>query len=1040
MTERSIRPGLCLGRTRVCLAPSLVFALAFLAACVASHREARAQSSAAVPPASYYRAVGLYQNGDFKSALDQFKIELQGGFKIGQNRWVDSICLYAMVGECHYQLGNYPAALEHFNACLNHWLSMRDWLIKARFTDDIRPAQAGQIRSIAWGPPGRRVKHGSFPEEVLVLQGDDNPAGNNQVVRTGGIFVQPTLRPVGVYEQVRTLGLALRRRRELVGPAAERDPMGEKMIAALSRQITSSGHWSRVFADAHLGLAYAAAGNDIMARPMLVQSATAAGGYDHPLTPACLFELGRIDLTQGNFVSAANFFFEASCSAAQFQDVMLIEESLRYGHMAHLLANRTGAYPPLAIAMEWARRNQKNLLYASTATLVAESFSLHGQPDQAAAALAEARKTVQGNSMATARIGARVMGMAAQVAYQQGNLVAGDKSLAAAIAIQQNVSLWLWHIRLADGLWRQQAITAREAMRLYEFLLREPRSADWLSEPLESHAVMSTPRADFYARWFLVAIERKQFESALEIADLARRHRFFSTLPLGGRLLALKWMLSGPLEMLTPQDQLERRDLLGAYPQYARLVQQAEGVRQELAAMPLVAADPMALRKQSDAIDSLASLAAAQDLVLRQMAVRRLPCRMIFPPKRSVAELREALPEKQAILEFFFAGDKVYGILAGKDVFNVWEAGSVADIHDRTIHLMRQLGNVDGNRPLGPKQLVDTTWQKTARELWLDLTKASSSDFQNTFDELVIVPDGALWYVPFEMLSGGTGPLMIEQTRVRYAPTASLAIPFEHRLRHRDDNLVAAVGRLYPRDDLRVGDAAFAQLKGQIPTAIALTRKPLPGPMSLYSAIFDRLVVLDDIAAPQGSAYSFSPVPLAAGSPGSTLDHWLTSPHRSPDQVVLPGFHSAAEDAMKTMTPALAGSDVFLPVFGLLASGSRTVLVSRWRTGGQNCHDLVREFVQELPHASAAEAWQRSVLLACDTALKPELEPRLEIPATMEPPKARHPFFWSGYLVIDSGSLPRKQDDEDLETLVTPGPLPKPAAKTDVPAIPGRNQ
>ena len=49
---------------------------------------------------------------------------------------------------------------------------------------------------------------------------------------------------------------------------------------------------------------------------------------------------------------------------------------------------------------------------------------------------------------------------------------------------------------------------------------------------------------------------------------------------------------------------------------------------------------------------------------------------------------------------------------------------------------------------------------------------------------------------------------------------------------------------------------------------------------------------------------------------------------------MLPGFHTAAEDALKRMNRVLPGNDMFLAVCGLMANGSRTLLLSRWRTGG----------------------------------------------------------------------------------------------------------
>jgi CHAT domain-containing protein len=93
---------------------------------------------------------------------------------------------------------------------------------------------------------------------------------------------------------------------------------------------------------------------------------------------------------------------------------------------------------------------------------------------------------------------------------------------------------------------------------------------------------------------------------------------------------------------------------------------------------------------------------------------------------------------------------------------------------------------------------------------------------------------------------------------------------------------------------------------------------------------------------------------------------------------------------------------------GLMASGCRTVLLSRWRIGGQSTADLMREFLQELPHDSADNAWRRSVQLASDRLLDPSIEPRLKAPSTSEGIKADHPFFWSGYLLVDTGVVPER--------------------------------
>ena len=103
---------------------------------------------------------------------------------------------------------------------------------------------------------------------------------------------------------------------------------------------------------------------------------------------------------------------------------------------------------------------------------------------------------------------------------------------------------------------------------------------------------------------------------------------------------------------------------------------------------------------------------------------------------------------------------------------------------------------------------------------------------------------------------------------------------------------------------------------------------------------------------------------------------------------------------------------MFLSVCGLMSTGVRTVLLSRWRTGGQTSFDLVREFAQELPHASPSDAWQRAILLCAESPLNLDAEPRLKRADNEEIPKASHPFFWAGYMLIDSGEPAKAAEGE----------------------------
>jgi hypothetical protein len=125
---------------------------------------------------------------------------------------------------------------------------------------------------------------------------------------------------------------------------------------------------------------------------------------------------------------------------------------------------------------------------------------------------------------------------------------------------------------------------------------------------------------------------------------------------------------------------------------------------------------------------------------------------------------------------------------------------------------------------------------------------------------------------------------------------------------------------------------------------------------------------------------------------------------------------------------------MFQMLCGLMASGGRSMLVSRWRTGGKTNFDLVHEYVKELPNVPAAESWQRACLLARDTALDASREPRLKrTDESAEMPTADHPFFWAGYLLVDTGPGAGAEAGEPADGAVADGAKADAPAKAEVP-------
>jgi len=983
---------------------------------------ARAQQRGA-PSDLYYSAFGWFYDGNYKDASRLFNTELRGAIKIGPMRWIDSICYYTMIGECYYETGDLSQALECYTAALEWYLAYPDWMMRVRFPDAIQ--SLGARPPTPWGMSGRPTQLGRYEQRLPMMQGRID---NTPEAKYGGVIQQAFFHQVGVQEIVRCTALAIRRRAELLGPLAKFDPLNKNILSAVSQPIGPRNHWSSAYVDLLLGVALAANDKRPEAAAVLTRAASAAGQFDHPLTATALLELGRLQLEQGNYAGARQILLEATFAAYnygpnKFPDVGVLEDAFRYASLAHLLATEKAGYGPLVGAAAWAKQKGLRHLHVSLSLSAAEQALTLGQTPQAIGLLTDVQADIGRRPLAFGRTGARLNFLRATALFQQGKVEPGDQALAAAMEYMKRGSHWLFHIAQVDAfvmsnLRKRDQLTPRAAMDLCQEVLRDPQPSDWTHDPMESLAVLMTPHPLALEHWFLVALRRTDrdaaFPAALEIADRVRRHRYFSAMALGGRLQALRWILEAPPDALVPSARLERRNLLVQYPGYKALSEKAREVRAALTAMPMLPTDGEVLRKQHAAFTELANLSLQQEAILRHIAVRREPAALVFPPLRSTKVVQQSLPKGTALLAFFVAGGQLHAFLLNQERSQYWPVKGAALLPKRMAGLLREMGNYDQNRELAGKELNSPQWKESASEILALLLEGSQADFSRKFPELVVVPDGILWYLPFEALTvkvDGQWQPLISRFRIRYAPTMSLSVPDNRGQRLRPDTLVVA-GRLHPRDEPGVAQAAFQELAKAAPPAAGIDKPPLPASPSLFKVRVNQLIVLDDLGAVDLASLAWPPIPLDKGKPGSTLSDWLGLPWGGPEVVILPGIQTPAGNGLKRSARWADGSDLFLSVCALLSTGTRTVLMSRWRPGGQSAIELLREFVQEMPNTAPDDAWQRAVLLLAESRLSAEKEPRIKQSSKEDPIKGDHPFFWAGYMLVDPGDVPVKAEAE----------------------------
>ena len=1003
-----------------------------------------------MPMQMYYNHIVTLNDGDYRLALDGYKADLDLGRKTTNSRWIDSICYFTMIGESYYREGKYAEALENYNNALRLQLAFPNWMTRVQFPALLQTSPGGV--NTPWGRSNRTAKIWNPPQNMSVAEGQ---LFLNLQPNSSQIVTPPQYLQVGVAEIIRCTVLALKRRQEIMGPVCANDVFTEELFKAFSSRPGQQNHWSEGWVDAELAMAYLGTGQAGQAVALLKRATTLGGEYDHPLTPLILQELGQLAIEAGDYEAATKYLEEASYSAYAFSDLTVMEESFRCGQQAHLLSGAHGMFPPLAAAIAWAsKRSFAHELTASLWLSLAEGYALQEQDPPAAKALGEAHSAIANRDMGLRQIGSRFHYLTALVNYQQGNESAGNTAIDNALALERSGSLWLFQIGLADGYVQGQFgphLGAHRALALYDLLLRDPAPIDWASQPLETLAVMATPHPSVYEHWFETSLQ-SGVEVSLEVADRARRHHFFSTLPLGGRLLALRWVLEAPDGALDPQVLLQRQNILTHYAQYTAYSKQVKKLRGELTGQPLVADSLKATRAQADKLAEIARISGLQETLLREIALRREAAELVFPPLRHTRDVQAAMPPRSALLVFFKTSLNTYAFLMSKQQYMTWKLESPPVLEKNLSALLKKIGNFDANHEILESQLTDEGWRQAARDLTDALMAGSNSkvNLGEGIDELVVVPDGVLWYVPFEALQVPANPKnkdrkdtvpLISRTRVRYLPTMGLAIP-DSRDRPEAGEIGVVLGKMYPRDEPQAVQAEFDRLKKIVPHAEAL-KGPLPAASPLYASLFDGIVVFDEVNGGTNSDkghYEWNPIPLDRVKNSGTLAQWFSLPWKSPTTFILPGFRTPAESALKQIG-AGTGNEMFLSICGLMSTGSRTVLVSRWRTGGETSYDLVRQFIQELPYASAADAWQRSVQMLIQTPLDLNREPRVKRSPGGDSVTGRNPFFWAGYLLADTGWSPPKAEQQvapivlpPVANVPPPLPLPPPVAPDPKPA------
>ena len=974
-----------------------------------------------VPTAGYDLAWDALAEGDYSGGLDIATKEYQGGVRIGALRWIDSIASAALAGECRYELGNFREAITAYEEALLLAAANPDWLMAVQWPQQPLQPRAGR-RVATWGRSQRNASPAALPEVVSIRRGGEDP---QEVLKRGGVLAAPVDYPIRPQEILRPLVIAIYRHREILGELARTSPALEAATKALARRSAPPNHYSQSWIDVALGTAHWVQGKPELALPLLNRGLLIGERLDHPLTAWGLIVLGRIALDSDRAADAAKLFEEATFAAADHGDDRALEEAFRFAFAAHMLAGTRGVPPSIAVACDWARANFP-VLRSNLLAMQAESLVAAGDPRAAAASLRAIDGRWLRGEPGRGRPGALAAFAEATVEYASGDTTAADAALERALAIERGRSARLFQtLRLVElTLAGKSPLSDRDASGLFARLLGDPTAHEFATDPLATLAAISTPRGEAYETWVALA-GRINNEAALEVAEATARNRWLESQRLGGRGISIQRLLGAEPGNLTPAAAACRAALLARYPELAAVLDNLARVRATLTTAVIAAAG-----RPRDAGGKAAPPGAAADWEtyrglaarLRQLVARIAAGRdftpLDFPPLTATAEIRRRLAPRQLLLSFHWTQAGLFGVLESRDRAAFWQVRQVAALPQAMEELAKALCLFDPVAPEPTDRLSESDWRGEAETVERILFENSRITLSEGIDELVIVPDGLLWYLPFELLPVGSNRaaeaaderprLLREACRVRYAPTRSLAV-LRFPPRQPGGPIGIHVGRMFRGETAEDCAAVMESATAAVPRSQPLLMPAGGPPPALVAALYEDVMNFEELGG-DGPIAARAMFQGGGGAAGMSFADWLEPPLKRTRRILLPGLQTAMAGGLKKL-PARPGMDVFVAATDLMAAGSETAVVSRWRMGGKTAADLMVEFLRDattagpdgtLPAASAS--WQRAVDLVIAEQPDPAREPRLKPNVKAVLTDATHPFLWASYMLLDCGS------------------------------------
>lgn len=730
---------------------------------------APAQSIASLPGAewlgrspgqAYYQGLELYRDGNLPTAIEALQTALSGCLRDTNGFWIDAIPVHAMLGECYYQSGDLRQAVTHIESALSLLSRNRNWL--GRFDwSSVTPGRTQTADERSGWITDNQVSVMQVPDWLMLAAIDPKLARSAE---TRPLLTIAGRAQLDVVEIHRAAAVAAYRRRLILGEIAAQTSRIDPTRRTDDPLPSSLPQLVSVAVDRCLELS---CGQSPMVEDL--EALAALEQAVHPLTPVLLLAAARVAIEQERFDQASSLAERAGEAASLLGQPEFVAEALLIAVGSRESGSNESAVNYPAVAVHYLRRGR----VATAGALLAASEAALQQHESKTAGelLRQAGAMLQRSSVHLPRLAAHGDYLTACLAAQQGATLGGPHPSEADDALQRLQRFAdgsqanppspgaprIFQMNLALARSRQRDADPQQSEILLERVARDPPTWQWKADPVDAVGFHIANRTPAIAARLHLAVEHDLTTDLVALADGLLRHRFLVQLPLGGRLQQVRWIGSDlPEPSLGPAAKLRETSSDDLRRQLSELAKRA----------PPVAPDVEADR--------------SNDAIATQLALRRSALPQIVPPPLTEAISHASLDEKCGILIFVDCGERFLGLLVRREQTRSWSLPPSRTLHAEVLAVLRTLGVPDVTA--GSRLSGSDAWPGEVAKITRRLIPDEHHTGVLELRQLIIVPDGVLWYLPLELLalqgdSDAVGLTQLGQrVAIRYCATPGLAL------------------------------------------------------------------------------------------------------------------------------------------------------------------------------------------------------------------------------------------------------------------------